>query len=219
MFHTIAKALVDADLARIHDGVRAIEFAPGQETAGWAARGVKANLQTRAGADTERLQDDINSRLLSNETFQLAARPKRLIGPLISRYEPGHSYGTHIDNAILDGARADLAFTLFLGAPESYDGGELVIESTAGEESFKLAVGDMILYPATTLHRVAPVTRGVRIVATGWVRSYIRDASQRELLFDLDTARHRLFAQHGKTSEFDLLSKCSANLMRQWCDD
>ena len=219
MLLTIAKALASADLARIHDAISIIRFEPGRETAGWAADSVKANLQADAVAGTERLQDDINAALLSNETFQLAARPKRLIGPLISRYEPGHRYGAHVDNAILDGARADLAFTVFLAAPDAYDGGELVIESAASEESFKLAAGDMVLYPATTLHRVAPITRGVRVVAAGWVRSYIRDAHQRELLFDLDTARHQLFAQHGKTSEFDLLSKCSANLMRQWCDD
>ena len=142
-----------------------------------------------------------------------------MLGPLFSRYQPGHAYGAHVDDALMGGVRSDLAFTLFLSEPDSYDGGELVIDSTAGEEGFKLAPGSVITYPATTLHRVAPVTRGERLAAAGWVRSYIRDAGRRELLFDLDTARRRIFDREGKTAEGDLLAKCAANLLRQWCED
>ncbi len=107
-----------------------------------------------------------------------------------------------------------MSFTLFLGSPDSYEGGELVLETSSGEEAFKLPAGSVVTYPSTTLHRVAPVTRGARLAAAGWVR----DAGRRELLFDLETARRRLFDREGKTPEGDLLAKCAANLTRMWCD-
>jgi len=112
-----------------------------------------------------------------------------------------------------------VAFTLFLSPPEACDGGELIIESAAGEEAFKLAAGSLISYPATSLHRVAPVSRGSRLAAAGWVRSLVRDPHHRELLFDLDTARRRLFDREGKSADGDLLAKCTANLLRLWCED
>jgi PKHD-type hydroxylase len=115
--------------------------------------------------------------------------------------------------------RTDVSFTLFLSAPDACDGGELVIDTASGEEAFKLPAGSLVLYPSTTLHRVVPVTRGERLAAVGWVRSLIRDPPQRELLFDLETARRRLFDREGKTADGDLLAKCAANLLRQWCDD
>ena len=115
--------------------------------------------------------------------------------------------------------RSDVSFTLFLSDPESYDGGELVIESAAGEETFKLAPGSLVAYPSTSLHRVAGIARGARFAAVGWARSFIRDAAQRELLFDLDTARRALFARDGKSAEFDLIAKSFANLMRMWTQD
>src|SRR5262249_55980935 len=130
-----------------------------------------------------------------------------------------HAYGVHVDDALIGGIRTDISFTLFLSAPESYEGGELIIDTSAGEEAFKLGAGSILTYPATTLHRVAPVTRGERLVAAGWVRSFIRDPARRELLFDLETARRRLFDAQGKTWEGDLLAKCAANLTRLWCED
>jgi PKHD-type hydroxylase len=114
--------------------------------------------------------------------------------------------------------RADLSLTLFLSEPNSYEGGELVIESTQGEQSFKLAAGSLVLYPSTTLHRVEPITAGMRLVAVTWIQSLVRDPSDREILFDLDTARQILFAQYGKSKEFDLLSKSYANLLRKWIE-
>ena len=151
--------------------------------------------------------------------FALATRPKAIIGPLFSRYQPGHAYGTHVDDALIGGVRTDVSFTLFLSDPVSYDGGELIIDTASGEESFKLPAGSLVTYPATSLHRVAPVTRGERLAAAGWVRSHLRDPAHRELLFDLETARRRLFEREGKTVEADLLAKCAANLMRLWCED
>ncbi len=112
-----------------------------------------------------------------------------------------------------------MSFTLFLSDPADYDGGELVIETSGGEEAVKLPAGSLFLYPATHLHRVEPVTRGERLVCVGWARSYLRSAEQRELLFDLDRTRRALFAKDGKTEAFDVLSKSLANLLRMWADD
>jgi PKHD-type hydroxylase len=124
-----------------------------------------------------------------------------------------------MDDAIIDGLRADVSFTLFLSDPASYEGGELIIESVAGEDACKLDAGGLVAYPATSPHRVAAVRHGVRLAAVGWARSFIRDAAQRELLFDLDTARRRMFERNGKSADFDLVSKSFANLMRMWTED
>ncbi|MFO1036703.1 MAG: Fe2+-dependent dioxygenase [Geminicoccaceae bacterium] len=195
-------------------------FEDGRATAGWSAKLVKNNLQ--AGRDDPALASLrrlIEQRLQGNALFQLAARPKKLTPLLLSRYEPGMAYGSHVDDALMQGLRTDVSFTLFLSDPETYEGGDLVIESTAGEQAFKLPAGSVVTYPSTSLHRVEPVTSGARLAAVGWARSLIRDPAKRELLFDLDTARRRLFEQHGKTPEFDLLSKTAANLLRLWAED
>jgi PKHD-type hydroxylase len=119
----------------------------------------------------------------------------------------------------MHGMRTDVSFTLFLSDPGDYDGGELIIESAAGEEAVKPDAGALVAYPSTTLHRVAGVTRGARLAAVGWARSLIRDAARREPLFDFDTARRALFAREGKTAEYDLIAKTTANLMRMWVED
>jgi PKHD-type hydroxylase len=119
----------------------------------------------------------------------------------------------------MHGVRTDVSFTLFLSDPETYDGGALVIETSGGEDEIKLPAGSLVAYPSTTLHRVAEVTRGERLAAVGWARSFIRDPGRREMLFDLDTARQLVFQKSGKTAEFDLLSKTSANLLRMWAED
>ena len=206
----------------VEDAVAALgraRFFEGRATAGWAARSVKSNTQARASDEVDTLGELIEERLRSNAVFELAARPKRIIGPLFSRYRVGDAYGAHIDEPIMDGSRSDVSFTLFLSAPESYDGGELVIISPAGEEAIKLPAGSAVVYPATSLHRVAPVVQGERIAAVGWVRSYIKDAAQRELLFDLETARREIFGREGSDTAFNLVSKSVANLVRMWSDD
>jgi len=219
MILAIADVLSAADLAEVRADLDGATFVDGRTTAGWAARLVKANLQAEAGPELEGARALIEARLLQHPVFALATRPKAVLGPLFSRYQAGHAYGTHVDDALMGGVRADVSFTLFLSEPESYEGGELVIDSAAGEEGFKLAAGSLVTYPATTLHRVAPVTRGERLAAVGWVRSFVREAGPRELLFDLETARRRLFDREGKTAEGDLLAKCAANLLRMWCED
>jgi PKHD-type hydroxylase len=138
---------------------------------------------------------------------------------MISRYKPGKKYGTHVDDALMRGMRTDVSFTLFLAEPETYEGGALVIETAAGEHEFKLTAGSMIVYPSNSLHRVAPVESGERLAAVGWARSFVRSPERREILFDLETARREVFELQGKSSTFDQLSKCSANLLRMWADD
>jgi len=181
---------------------------------------VKNNRQA-AGDDRklETIRKLIASRILGNELFHIAVRPKTLSPLLFSHYEEAMHYGSHVDDALMNGMRADVSFTLFLSEPDQYDGGELVIESAAGEDAVRLAAGSLVAYPSTALHRVNDITRGARLAAVGWVRSFIRDPAQRELLFDLDTARREIFAHDGKSKAFDLASKSLSNLLRMWADD
>src|SRR4029079_18212678 len=167
MILAIADMLSAADVAEVHAALATAKFVDGETTAGWSAKLVKANLQAAGGPELERIGALIEARLAEHAVFALATRPRTILGPLFSRYEPGHAYGTHVDDALMGGVRTDVAFPLFLSPPESYDGGELVIDSTAGEDVFKLAPGSVVTYPATTLHRVAPVTRGQRLGGGG----------------------------------------------------
>jgi PKHD-type hydroxylase len=218
MLITIADVLPQGELEEIRATLGAMRFEDGRATAGWSAKLVKDNEQARDGAALSLLRERVARAILENEVFSLAARPKALTPLIFSRYGQGKHYGTHIDNPLMDGLRTDMSFTLFLADPDTYEGGELVIESMAGEEEVKLPAGHLVAYSSTTLHRVAPVTRGERLAAVGWAQSYIRDSAKRELLFDLETARRNLFAQHGKTPEFDLLAKTGANLFRMWAE-
>jgi PKHD-type hydroxylase len=218
MLITIADMLSREDLEEVCAMLAAMRFEDGRATAGWSAKLVKDNEQAREGAALTLLRERVTKAILDNEVFALAARPKAVTPLIFSRYAEGQQYGSHIDNPLMHGLRTDVSFTLFLADPETYDGGELVIESVAGEEAVKLPAGHLVAYGSTTLHRVAPVTRGERLVAVGWAQSYVRDSAKRELLFDLETARRSLFAQSGKTPEFDLLAKSSANLLRMWAE-
>jgi PKHD-type hydroxylase len=214
----IGNVLSADDLDRLRAALATARFVDGRETAGFAARAVKHNLQATSDPSLDTIRTTVRDQILANEVFGLAVRPKAL-SLMFSRYDPGMRYGAHVDDAIMHGMRTDVAFTLFVSDPESYDGGELVIDSAAGEDAIKLPAGALVAYPATSLHRVAEVTRGTRLAAVGWARSLVRDPARRELLFDLDTARRKLFAQHGASAEFDLVSKSLANLMRMWAED
>ncbi|RDI59105.1 Fe2+-dependent dioxygenase [Microvirga subterranea] len=218
MLITIADVLSHAELQDIRSTLQAMRFEDGRTTAGWSAKLVKDNEQAREGAALDLLRERVSKAILANEVFSLAVRPKTLTPLLFSRYGGGQHYGTHVDNPLMNGIRTDVSFTLFLADPDSYDGGELVIESVSGEDEIKLPAGHLVAYSSTSLHRVAPVTRGERLVAVGWAQSYLRDAAQRELLFDLENAKRGLFARAGKTPEFDLLAKTSANLFRMWAE-
>jgi len=220
MVTVIADLLDPAEVAAARETLASVQFVDGRATAGWHARLVKNNLQAAsADAVVAKLRETLAAKILGNAVFRLAVRPKSLTPLILSRYEPGMAYGSHVDDALMNGVRSDVSFTLFLSDPDTYDGGALVIETAGGEDDIKLAAGSVVAYPSTTLHRVAAVTQGARLAAVGWARSFIRDASRRELLFDLDTARQRIFQKDGKTAEFDLLSKTSANLLRMWAED
>ena len=219
MIITVPDILNSRELDELRSLLIAVSYGDGSRTAGWAAHGVKSNLQADENAELQLARESIQQHLLAHPVFASATRAKTIVGPQFSRYEPGHAYGYHTDDAIMAGVRTDVSFTVFLSPPDSYDGGELIIETTSGDEFFKLEPGSIVTYPATFLHRVAPVTQGVREAAVGWVRSYVRDAGQREILFDLDAARQSLFDRHGKTAAFDRLSKVAANLLRMWADD
>jgi PKHD-type hydroxylase len=196
-----------------------VEWLPGQATAGWHARSVKHNRQlNRASALHRELAQLVHQALLAHPLFCAAALPARVHGLLFSRSGVGEGYGRHVDNAFMAEGRSDLSFTLFLSEPTSYAGGSLVLEYPEGEEVIRLAAGDAIVYPTTLLHRVEPVTEGERLVCVGWIQSRIRSAEQRELLFELDTARRQWFSQQGKGEIFDLLCRSYANLLRMWGD-
>ncbi len=195
----------------------AAAWLPGEATAGWHARTVKRNRQLdRASAAHGRLATAVEAAMLRHPLVQAAALPLRLHGLLFSRCAPGEGYGRHVDNAFMPQGRSDLSFTLFLSDPADYGGGELVLESPAAEEALRLPAGHAVVYPSSLLHRVEPVSRGERLVAVGWIHSRVRHADQRELLFELDTARRTLFQQEGKSEVFDLISRSYTNLLRRW---
>lgn len=231
MIVTLNTLLDDDQLQEIQTALMAAEFSDGQRTAGWHARLVKHNQQLdRRSAVADQLRQRILAALQANALFEAVAYPQTIHSLLFSRYETGMEYGRHVDNAFMGGGgptgtdnanrrfRADVSFTLFLSDPNSYEGGELVIEGACDDQCYKLSAGSLILYPSSTLHRVEKVTAGLRLVCVGWVQSLVRDPAQREVLFDLDTARRSLFAREGKTIEFDLLSKTYTNLLRQWAE-
>ena len=189
----------------------------GQSTAGWHARTVKTNRQLSQQSPLHAaLTALVIARLQADPLLQAAALPVRIHSLRVSRCGPGEGYGRHVDNAFMAAGRADLSFSLFLSEPADYDGGALVLETPTAEEDVRLPAGQALVYPSTLLHRVEPVRRGERLVVVGWLQSRVRAAAQRELLFELDTARRTLFQQQGKSEVFDLLCRCYANLLRQW---
>jgi PKHD-type hydroxylase len=196
------------------------KFVDGRQTAGELAAKVKNNNQIDSDdKNLPKMRRIVADAIENSPLFYSAARPRHVKPALFSRYVPGMEYGNHVDDALMGGMRTDLSFTLFLSDPESYEGGELVIDSTSGEQEIKLAAGSAVLYPSTSLHRVAPVTRGERLAAVTWIRSFIRDSARREILFDLDRVQDALIARDGKSPEVDLLSKTQSNLLRLWAED
>jgi PKHD-type hydroxylase len=216
---TIAGVLTPEELASVRAAFDAAKFVDGRETAGWAAKTVKNNMQAKAGdAAMDAARALVRKKLMAHPLFAMAARPKQISSLLFAHYEPGMEYGAHVDDALMGGMRSDISFTLFVDEPETYEGGELVMETSAGESAVKAPAGAVFVYPSTTLHRVARLHSGVRRVCVGWAQSFVRNAERREILFDLDTARRTVFSASGKTAEFDLMSKSLANLMRMWAE-
>ena len=199
------------------------EWVDGRVTAGHQGAQVKQNRQLPEGAPAAReLGDMLLASLERNPLFISAALPDRIYPPMFNRYEGGETFGSHVDNAVRllpgsrDKLRTDLSATLFLCEPDDYDGGELLIEDTFGVHSVKLAAGHLVLYPSTSLHRVEPVTRGVRLASFFWVQSMVRDDAQRTLLFDMDTAIQRLKQTDADAAALLQLTGCYHNLLRSW---
>ncbi len=211
-----------ADSRRMLDAAAWID---GNVTAGHQSRRAKNNMQL-AEDDAVALQlgDVVLEALQSNPLFVSAALPGKIFPPLFNRYAGGQNFGTHVDNAIrqVSGTehrvRTDLSATLFFSDPDEYEGGELVVEDNYGVQRVKLPAGSMILYPASSLHHVTPVTTGARVASFFWVQSMVRDDGQRTLLFDLDSSIQRLAAESPGHPSVIQLTGVYHNLLRRWAD-
>lgn len=217
----LQQVLAAEDLARVREGLAAAQWRSGKRTAGATARDIKDNLQADSSdARVQALETFVAEALRRHPLFEIAARPARLTRVMFSRYEPGMTYGAHTDDALMGGSddriRTDLAFTIFLEARDAYDGGALVVQSALGDQEIRLDAGDAIVYPAGSIHYVAPVTRGARLAAVGWIESFVADATQRETLFDLSIARGRMAKASASRDDLLLLDKSISNLLRMW---
>jgi PKHD-type hydroxylase len=225
MLLTIPDVLSAEQVAAARDELGRAEWTDGRVTAGHQSTRVKHNLQLPEDHPAARaLGELIVAALQRNPLFISAALPSRIFPPLFNQYAGGHSFGSHVDNAIrqLTGTpyriRTDLSATLFLSQPEEYDGGELAVEDTYGVHTVKLPAGHMVLYPSTSLHHVRPVTRGTRISSFFWIQSLVRDDGARTLLFDLDTAIQRLNADVPEHPAAVQLTGVYHNLVRRWAE-
>ncbi|HEY9155091.1 MAG TPA: Fe2+-dependent dioxygenase [Opitutaceae bacterium] len=221
----IPNVLSAVQVAEARAALLAAEWIDGNATAGHQAAKTKDNLQIPIGHPTQRQIGELIVRALSSHPlFLSAALPLHVMPPMFNRYSGGQQFGTHVDGAIrqIQGTghriRTDLSATLFFEEPENYDGGELIIEDTYGSKNVKLPAGHMVLYPATSLHRVTPVTRGERLCAFFWIQSMIRDGGQRSILFDLDVGIQRLSTERSGHPGLVQLTGVYHNLLRQWAE-
>ena len=223
MLLEIPGLLNEAQLNKIHEVLAKAEFVDGKLTAGSAASRVKHNEEMQAEPkQMELLIRILTSALAHNPTFRSAVLPYRMADPIFARYQPGMTYGDHVDDPLMGHSgqrfRTDVSMTIFLRPPESYTGGELVIGTTFGQQRVKLNAGSAVIYPSSSLHHVAPVTEGQRLVALAWIQSYVRDPAQRELLYELDLAREHLLQNAPDDPHTALVDKSYANLLRMWGD-
>jgi PKHD-type hydroxylase len=215
--------LTTEQVAHCRKVLDAADWVDGRVTAGHQSSRVKDNMQLPEESPAARELSQLVQRALeSSPLFFSGALPAKVFPPLFNRYRGGQAFGTHVDNAVRQvrgtshRVRTDLSATLFLSAPEEYDGGELLIEDTFGAQSVKLSAGDMVLYPASSLHRVEPVTRGERVASFFWIQSMVRDDGERALLFDLDTAIQRLASESPDHASVVQLTGIYHNLLRRW---
>lgn len=229
MLLTIPDVLTPEQVAQARELLDRAEWNDGRTTAGFQSVKIKDNMQIPEGHPVaKQLGDMILQALGKNPLFISAALPLRVYPPMFNRYSGGQQFGTHVDNSIrqIPGTphriRTDLSATLFLSNPEEYDGGELVVEDTYGGKRVKLPAGHMVLYPATSLHHVTPVTRGARVCSFFWIQSMIRDDGKRTLLFDLDVAIQRLsrdLAENESAQKSTVqITGVYHNLLRQWAE-
>jgi PKHD-type hydroxylase len=230
MLIVIEKVLTAEQVTVARQKLATAEWVDGRVTAGYQAQEVKRNAQVKEGtAAANEVGEMVLAGLARSPRFMSAALPLRVFPPMFNSYAGGQTFGTHVDTAIRQLAstgqriRTDLSATLFLTPPGEYDGGELIVEDVYGEKSVKLAAGDMVLYPATSLHRVEPVTRGNRVSSFFWIQSMIRHDAQRTLLFELDESIQRLAASEQAQSPEVKKSSVQLtgvyhNLLRQWAE-
>jgi PKHD-type hydroxylase len=196
-------------------------YEDGRVSAGLIARDLKNNLQVKRDAEAaQKCAPLILEALRRNATFYSIALPHRIHGPIFNRYDVGMTYGSHVDNAIMGepaGIRSDVSATLFLSPPDSYEGGELVLQEHQSERRIKLPAGSMVVYASTNVHRVEPVRRGTRIAAIFWIQSLVRDEPKREILYDLNEVLAGLRDKLDGNEQVALASIYS-NLMRQWAE-
>lgn len=208
---------------RLLDIVEGESFVPGRETAGERIARRKHNEQvSRESGQLEAVTAIVLEALKRNAAFCDAFYPRQLHSVLVSRYRQGMSYGRHVDSALMGQEtawRSDLSLTLFLSEPDSYDGGELAIESGSGEMRIKLPARSLVCYPTSQLHQVLEVTRGERLAVVGWIQSFVRDAQAREALRDLSLARDEVYRATPESRAYDLINKAHANLLRRWAEN
>ena len=221
----IPQVLTAAQVAQCRQALEAAPWVDGRVTAGHQSAKAKDNMQLPEDHPTARdLGEMILAALDRNPLFTSAALPLKVFPPLFNRYQGGQSFGVHVDNAVRQvrgtphRVRTDLSATLFLAAPEEYDGGELIVDDTYGAHKVKLPAGHMVLYPSSSLHHVAPVTRGARIASFFWIQSMVRDDGERTLLFDLDSAIQKVNASADNEKAAVQLTGIYHNLLRRWAD-
>jgi PKHD-type hydroxylase len=225
MLLTIPDLLTPAQVTESRQILDKAEWVDGKVTAGYQSAKAKDNQQIPEGHPAaQQLGRMILSALGNNPLFISAALPSQIFPPLFNRYTGGQSFGTHVDNAIRQvpgtphRVRTDISATLFFAAPDEYDGGELCVEDTYGLQKVKLPAGHMILYPATSLHHVRPVTRGARICSFFWIQSMVRDDARRSILFDLDLGIQRLNRDSPNNPAAVQFTGVYHNLLRQWAE-
>jgi PKHD-type hydroxylase len=220
---TRLNTVLDPD--RLQDAKRLLadgQFVDGVLSAGMAAQRVKNNQELAAD---ERLMRQLNNlvmgSLVKHPVYRSAALPLKVAAPYYARYSAGMSYGNHVDDPIMgegDLYRSDISVTIFLSSPEAYDGGELVIQTPFGEQFVKLPAGDAVIYPSSSVHRVAEVTRGERLVAVSWIQSMVRDPDKRALLHELNQAREKLLHDNPDAAETGRVNHAYINLVRMWSE-
>jgi PKHD-type hydroxylase len=198
-------------------------FVDGKLSAGQVARRVKQNMEVdRHARELDQLNGLVMGKLVQHPVYRSGALALRVAAPYYARYTPGMQYGDHVDDPIMgsDGQlyRSDVSITVFLNNPSDYEGGELVVNTPFGEQLVKLPAGDAVMYPSSSLHRVAEVTRGERLVAVTWLQSLVRDPTRRELLHELNTVRERMLAATPESEDAKLVNKTYVNLVRMWGD-
>ena len=225
MLITIADVLTAEEVTRARAILDTAEWVDGKVTAGYQAQTVKENFQLPEGHPAAvKLGEMVLAALARSSLFMSAALPLKVFPPMFNRYTGGGHFGTHVDTAIRALAstgqriRTDVSATLFLTPPDQYDGGELLVEDTYGLQTVKLPAGHMVLYPATSLHRVSPVTRGARVSSFFWIQSMIRADADRALLYDLDSAIQRLAKESPANPIGVQLTGVYHNLLRRWAE-